>query len=266
MDKIVISLSNNNENRRNHIVHEFGKVGINFSFFDAVIPDHLENLSKKFNVDISNTRLTKGEIACLFSHLSIYFNMVEYNISKLAIFEDDIYLSKFAKQVLNAIEKTHIPCGIIKLEKSLEYIKTSFLPIESISFDQKYKLYKLRGPHLGSAGYIISNCMARKIIEYYQNKGAKDPIDIVLFQEELTLNSNILQIIPAICIQDFIKNPKNITFKSLLEEERSKKYITSEYKKTRNILLRILKEIIRPFKRTFIFLKKLKYKKVSFYE
>ncbi|HDL5436071.1 TPA: glycosyltransferase family 25 protein, partial [Mannheimia haemolytica] len=63
MNNYVISLTSAQE-RRKHIEAEFGKQNIPFQFFDAITPDLIKEKAKAFNIDISNTNLTKGEIAC----------------------------------------------------------------------------------------------------------------------------------------------------------------------------------------------------------
>ena len=45
----VISLTRETK-RRKHIEQEFGQQNILFSFFDAVTPDRIEDVAKKFNI------------------------------------------------------------------------------------------------------------------------------------------------------------------------------------------------------------------------
>ena len=66
----VISLTRETK-RRKHIEQEFGRQNILFSFFDAVTPDRIEDVAKKFNIILdrsSEAKLWDGEIGCALSH------------------------------------------------------------------------------------------------------------------------------------------------------------------------------------------------------
>ena len=62
----VISLVRETK-RRNHIEQEFGRQQISFAFFDAITPEHIEEVAKKFNITLdrsSKAKLSDGEIGC----------------------------------------------------------------------------------------------------------------------------------------------------------------------------------------------------------
>ena len=90
----VISLTRETK-RRKHIEQEFGRQNILFSFFDAVTPDRIEDVAKKFNIILdrsSEAKLWDGEIGCALSHISLWNLALEKNLDYINIFEDDIYL------------------------------------------------------------------------------------------------------------------------------------------------------------------------------
>lgn len=72
MKIFVISLEHNNEARRKHIKDQFTRRELDFEFFNAITPNQIEELSQKFNIKIQNHSLTKGELACFFSHISLW--------------------------------------------------------------------------------------------------------------------------------------------------------------------------------------------------
>ncbi|WP_424405335.1 glycosyltransferase family 25 protein [Pasteurella sp. PK-2025] len=113
METFVISLSKDNANRREHISNEFKKKGIDFHFFDAITPSEIDDLSIKYEIDIKNTKLTKGELACLFSHISLWHKILNLNLKYAMIFEDDIYLSKETEIFFNKIKDKNIQYDII---------------------------------------------------------------------------------------------------------------------------------------------------------
>lgn len=262
MEVFVISLEMNNEKRRTHIQNEFEKHNIQFKFFNAITPSQLPEVASKFNINTDNSQLTEGELACLFSHLSLYLYMIENNLEKICIFEDDIYLSKDSRIVINEISESDLSFDIIKLEKALPYIKTSFFPIHRLK--SKFNLYSLKSEHLGGAGYIISLDFVKFLFENSQI--SNQPIDILLFNELLNSNFKIWQMLPAVCVKDFIRYGEDKTFPSVLESDRAEKYKVLEYKKSKAILARVFKELLRPFRRIQNRIKLLLLKKVNFYE
>lgn len=262
MEVFVISLEMNNEKRRTHIQNEFAKHNISFKFFNAITPSQLPEVTSKFNINTDNSPLTQGELACLFSHLSLYLYMIEKNLEKICIFEDDIYLSKDSEIVINEIANSSLTFDILKLEKSLPYIKTSFFPVHRLK--SKFNLYSLKSKHLGSAGYIISLDFVKCL---FKNRAiSHQPIDILLFDKLLNNNFKIWQILPAVCVQDFIRYGEDKTFPSVIESDRAEKYKVLEYKKPKFILTRVFKEFLRPFRRILNRIKLLLLKKVNFYE
>lgn len=101
----VISLTRETK-RRKHIEQEFGRQNILFSFFDAVTPDRIEDVAKKFNIILdrsSEAKLWDGEIGCALSHISLWNLALEKSLDYINIFEDDVYLGENAKELLEVI-------------------------------------------------------------------------------------------------------------------------------------------------------------------
>ena len=113
----VISLTRETK-RRKHIEQEFGRQNILFSFFDAVTPDRIEDVAKKFNIILdrsSEAKLWDGEIGCALSHISLWNLALEKSLDYINIFEDDVYLGENAKELL---EVDYLPddIDVLKLE------------------------------------------------------------------------------------------------------------------------------------------------------
>lgn len=236
MNNYVISLTSAQE-RRKHIESEFGKQHIPFQFFDAITPDLIAEKAKEFDIDISNTDLTPGEIACAFSHIALWHLAKQQNLDYICIFEDDIYLGEnIAPFLNNNYIDDHI--DIVKLEKNIEVIETEKLA------DKCYynrELYQLKSRHPGTAGYIIT----KKGINYFLNK-VKDlkhtEIDNLIFNTCLKDENYIVwQLLPAICIQDAIMSNQQ-KFKTTISG-RERRH--SNAKKKSNLIEKINKEINR---------------------
>ena len=74
----VISLTRETK-RRKHIEQEFGRQNILFSFFDAVTPDRIEDVAKKFNIILDRSSEAKlwgwGNRLCVKSYLTMEFSI-----------------------------------------------------------------------------------------------------------------------------------------------------------------------------------------------
>lgn len=90
----IISLPKD-KNRREYLERQLQKLAIPFSVIEAV---HGESLSaeeleasydRKKAIDLFNRELSKGEIGCALSHMSIYKRMIAEDIPYAMIFEDD---------------------------------------------------------------------------------------------------------------------------------------------------------------------------------
>lgn len=241
MKNYVISLTTAKE-RRAHIIKEFGKQGVDFEFFDAITPEQLPSLAKKFHINIENSPLTQGELACLFSHVCLWQKAIDDNLDYIAIFEDDIYLGENANIFLNNMDWIPNNLHIIKLEKFNHYKKMSLKKIKMIG---DRHLRKLKDAHLGAAGYILSqescNMLIDKIKQYQKIKA----VDHIIFEDYILIDfKNVYQLIPALCIQsDRLQKPPKVFLSSLETNRRNR--INQEMIKNKSIKYKIKKEMHR---------------------
>ncbi len=244
----VISLSTASE-RRKHIIEEFGKQDIPFEFFDAITPDLVDVKAREFSIDISGSPLTKGEIACAISHIALWHKLLNENLDYICIFEDDIYLGENAKEFLSSICISN-DFHIIKLEKHNERIKFSSKVKQSIC---GRKLYKLNSTHYGTAGYIITQQGVKYILDKMQYYHLSIPIDDLIFGE-LLINKEyyVLQVIPALTIQDFLYHPQKVKLSSDLKKEREQRFDRFNSKKKKTLWHKIKREILRPLEKIII--------------
>lgn len=231
----VISLLTAKE-RRNHIIQEFGKQNIPFEFFDAITPDLIEEKAKEFSIDISNSPLTKGEMGCALSHIALWHFAKENKLDYICIFEDDIYLGENAKEFLTNSYVNH-DIDVIKIEKHSSKIIYAANP--EAHFCNR-NLHKLKSKHTGTAGYILTAKGIKYLLEKTKVYHLSIPVDVLMFEKFLKKSDyKVLQLIPAVCIQDDVLNTK-INFKSTLSDDRNNK-------KSKKNLSKLYREIIRPF-------------------
>jgi glycosyl transferase, family 25 len=218
MKNIVISLKTASE-RRAHIESQFGAQNIDFVFFDALTPDLAESKAQEMGLVFKPSFLTKGELACFMSHVSIWQKMVEENIQHLAIFEDDVYLGEHANSYLNQDGWIDNSWDVVKLEA---FSKKILHEPKGISVGNSRQLFKLKCRHLGAAGYILSLKAAQYFISFLQNNEIDEPLDHILFDAKFhPENFPLYQMKPALCIQSYLYvKCEEGNFSSCLEKQR----------------------------------------------
>lgn len=241
MRNYVISLTTA-EDRRIHIKQEFGKQGIDFEFFDAVTPNKISLLSEKFKININDANLTQGELACLFSHVSLWQKCLDDNLDYIAIFEDDVYLSKNAHLFLKDFYWIPKDIYILKIEKFDDYC---FLKNKRQYNLKNAQLSILNKIHYGTAGYILSKKGASILLDFIK-KTEIIPIDHIMFDSTIRHNITVYQINPAICIQSDRLNDNRTIFESKLENDRRTRF--KKKKPFIKFIKKVQRELIRPFK------------------
>lgn len=236
----IISLTTALE-RRKHIHNEFEKQGISFSFFDALTPNVAVPLAEKMKLNIHCDRIAKGELACFMSHVSLWKKMVDENIPYMAIFEDDIFLGEKASDFLNSSDWIDGRWGIIKLEAFSKKVIT-VKKIKKLANSRV--LYSLKSAHVGAAGYILSLSAAKYLINLLQKIEIIEPLDHILFDPKYHLEPvELIQMMPALCIQGYLYKLNDPTFGSSLEGQRVNRRILES--KQRSFLSKILRELKR---------------------
>ena len=246
MENFVISLKSAFD-RRVHIEDQFGKKNIPFHFFDAIEPSQIDTQAEKIGFTIRQGDLSRNELACLLSHVSLWQKAVDEKMPAIAIFEDDVHLSDDAELFLN--DSTWLNFDIVKLEKSY---KSVILDLEKTQIfnNKEFNLRRLKKPHLGAAGYILSYKGAVTLLEYMKSQKQLDHVDQIVFRKYINEGElGIYQLNPTLCIQDYILNPEEQKFKTSLQWRDKEK-----------IKPKGVKKLIRELSRFFIQLAELPYK------
>ena len=250
MKNFVISLKSASD-RREHIINQFEGKGIPFNFFDAIEPSQITSQAEKIGFTIRQGDLTQNELACFLSHFSLWNKIVNENIGYMAIFEDDIYLSDTSEKFLDTTD--WIDGDIIKIEKVYKTVLLKNKKEKNIDGLKYFQGFLMKG-HMGAGGYILSLNAAKKIIEYVKSLSEIDHVDQVLFGKYLKDGEYpIVQINPAICMQDCILNPNHQKFTTSLQWREKEKIKLKGLK-------RFLRELNRIFTQVFEFPYKTKLK------
>lgn len=249
MRNFVISLKSAKD-RRQHIISQFSKADVEFNFFDAIEPQNAIEVANSLELNIVNLELSKGELGCLLSHVSLWKKAIDENMDYIAIFEDDIYLSLDANYFLNNNQWMEDDIGFIKIEQVVDTVLLSLS--KKRLFNGAYSLAELKSYHLGTGGYILSNKVANSLYNYIKQLDKLEHIDQIMFRKYMhTQEFSIYQLNPVLCIQDCILNPTQQKFDSTLQwrETKQNKLKLSIFKKTKRELERVLLQFLQiPFR------------------
>ena len=241
----VISLIRETK-RRKHIEQEFGQQNIPFSFFDAVTPDRIEDVAKKFNIILdrsSEAKLWDGEIGCALSHISLWDLALENNLDYINIFEDDIHLGENAKELLE-VDYLSDDIDVLKLEANGKMV---FRTPKAVKYDRK--VYPITFKQSGTAGYTVTAKGAKYLLEQVKNKPLEVAIDSLIFEDFLNLKDyKVVQLSPGICVQDFVVNPDK-PFESTLQKGRE---LVCENQTKFSAFGRIINELMRLKRKLFM--------------
>lgn len=106
--------------------------------------------------------------------------------------------------------------------------------------------------HIGMAGYIISNATAKALLQYVKTLSTQmlKAVDLILFND-LLKNSDfrLVQLYPAICVQDSFYNKNNVTLLSGLELERAHFKKVRPYTEPRSFCDVIRKILTTPYRK-----------------
>ncbi|HGK6074010.1 TPA: glycosyltransferase family 25 protein, partial [Neisseria meningitidis] len=166
MQNHVISLASAAE-RRAHIADTFGRHGIPFQFFDALMPsERLEQAMAELVPGLSaHPYLSSVEKACFMSHVVLWKQALDEGVPYVAVFEDDVLLGEGAEKFLDEdawlqerFDKDS--AFIVRLETMFMHVLTSPSGVADYC-GRAFPL--LESEHWGTAGYIIS----RKAMRFF---------------------------------------------------------------------------------------------------
>ena len=175
MKVFIINLKESTD-RRQSMIEEMKKTNLQYEFFDAVNGKDIKNIEDVYDHNYAVTKvgspLNLGEIGCCMSHLLIYKKMIDENIGRALILEDDIIISEKIDEIIKEILEFNLQNTIVLLGQSSKKLKRK---IYKTKLDVGYTLSKLFNSGYGAYGYIIDNKAAEKLYHFnYPVKYASD--------------------------------------------------------------------------------------------
>lgn len=250
-EKIPIFIINLKQDihKKTHMEKLCRQYNLNCQFVEAIYGKDLdeETLAKVYNknesINLIGRELSKGEVGCALSHISVYQHMVDKHIKQAIIFEDDIHIEKDFSSIIQNMNKFPdnweiILLGYFKGSVEKEKLVKSYLRNRTKITDT-HKVVRLTQIASGAHGYIINLKGAKKLLEIL--KPIHLPIDHYTGDEKYI---NLYAISPRVVrVHDlFAKKQSN------LELERHQ--IIDKFNPYRQqFTYKLKKEIIRPFQK-----------------
>ncbi len=144
--------------RKDFMGSQMEKGDLDYEFIKAVDGKMLSDQEiDTVTLNFSASHLTKGEVACALSHLSIYQKMIDNNIDIALVLEDDVYVPDNIDSVLQkilSIEQNNKP-NIYLLSDVEAYIENSSL------YEGIYRIESASKAHC----YVINKTAAKKMLK-----------------------------------------------------------------------------------------------------
>lgn len=165
-----------NEYRRNHIMGQQEKSGLEINIFEAITPETLHTTAHKYT-DKRSRRFTgrclkETEKACAMSHITLWRQLLnDSKVDYYLIIEDDANITDNLAGIIDSIDFSKIDflklSGKIKRKKRLIQKLANDLGVYKYSF----------GP-LDTAAYMINKKAAKRLIDYCEYMFT--PVDIMM--------------------------------------------------------------------------------------
>ncbi len=180
-----------------------------------------EEMDRLRSISSGRSSLSGPELACFLSHRKVWGIIASGEEPWAFVAEDDIHLS--ARFHIFLENSDWIPEGVdvVKAETVLTRQEVSR---RKFGDHFGHHLHNIYSYHFGAAGYFISKSTSKRLLKYTEN--ICEPVDELIFSPTIGLLRDlcVMQIIPAICIQDNYLNkaPLGNSLGSTISEERTR--------------------------------------------
>ena len=175
----VINLEHSAD-RRAAMIARLDPLHVNYSFFKAVNGqaldiDALPAYAKTRRRLFFGRDLTKGEIGCLLSHKAVYQHIVDNNIDRAIILEDDVFIEPAFPQIIREIIQSPVKWDVIRF---LAYDKVQKIGRDVFALPSKpHVLARIPTTSGGAYCYMVNQKAARAFLHHMQKNVL--PVDIL---------------------------------------------------------------------------------------
>lgn len=180
-----------------HIQQQLDRLGLAGIRVEAVTPADFPPELKQRR-EQGPVQLNAGELACSLSHRSIWRAMLQQDIPAALILEDDVLLAADIRTVLGDPGLLAQDADAIQLET---HATTALVGRPWSTAVPGVTRHRLMSSSLGAAAYVMTNRLARRLLE--RDDLDTMPVDSLLFgrQAGLFYEARIFQVIPALAVQ-----------------------------------------------------------------
>ena len=232
--------------RLEYFLEQANAVGLELVRVAAVDGNELDEDTKAtlFARRTGKLPLGPGEMGCFLSHRKVWARILADGVDWGFVAEDDIHFCNASRFFCN-IDWLPQHADVIKAETTRQRIHL-YTIVESTPFG--HELHKLKSYHGGAAGYFVSRLGAEILLEETSDKC--DPVDLVIFHEDfgVTKSLRILQLDPAICVQDYLLGGPG-KLESLLDSDRELSRKEQGLQGKPEGIAKVWRELSRPVKR-----------------
>ena len=199
-----------NDFRRERIIAQSEKAGVDIQIFSAVTPETMGGIQHQYNETKARHFTGRGlmptEIAAGLSHIQLWRQLQEdADADYYLILEDDIDILHNMRDILNQVDLSKI--DFLKLSGQQNR------PMKAVSdLGNDFTLYRYAFGPLDAAAYVVSKCGAKRLEAYCQSLHA--PIDI-LMDRSYDHGVRVYGVIPYAASTQFNFDPKDPLFSDI---------------------------------------------------
>ena len=233
--------------RLEHFQTQANAMAIDFVRISAVDGNELNGkvMERLISMRSGKVPLGPGEMGCFLSHRKVWAQILEDGVDWGFVVEDDIHFCNASQFLINP-DWLPQQIDIIKAETVRQRIQLD-TTIHLKPFG--HELRQLHSNHGGAAAYFISRSAAQFLLN--ETASTCDPVDLILFHQDFGFAKSlrILQLDPAICIQDHLLGGVG-RLDSLLDGDRTQSRLEQGVPGKPIGFSKVLREVTRPFSRT----------------
>jgi glycosyl transferase family 25 len=153
--------------RRASVLEAFRRVGIPVSIIEAVDGQELTASQRRVYSPRRAMRqkgryLTRGEVGCALSHLSVYERLVKEDIPSVLVVEDDVSPSPDLVEILKSLDRLPTDWDVVTLHSLFASARPE--PIEGGGVTGRHRVCRYAQMPFGSQCYLINRAGAEKAL------------------------------------------------------------------------------------------------------
>lgn len=202
----VISLTISTH-RRDKIKNILEKANQHFQYYDAVLGSNLNSHETQLRdaLIVPNSKITAGEIGCFLSHILLWKHIVNLDIERAIIFEDDINPVASFDHIMTICSLKEVQdVDILYLGHYFSLGKGQ--PIAQVGNYEINKSVRALTTH----AYMVTRKGCKRLLEYFNNQKSDDAIDQELAKAAKKNKILSYSVNPSLVDQDKSNGPNSI--------------------------------------------------------